>query len=105
MVRKERQKCLIDVIERDCECSSFLFPRNKNATEQLKPCGFIQQVISDSKRISWILTHAFSPYVFHDMSKSLIILNANAIRNADTVNAYPNLTQKISQSQYLTPLL
>ena len=46
-VKKEQQKCLIDVIERDCECSSFLFPRNRNATEQLKPCGFIQQVIFD----------------------------------------------------------
>ena len=39
------QKCLIDVIERECECSSFLFPRNRNATKQLKSCGFIQQVI------------------------------------------------------------
>ena len=51
-VKKERQKCLIDVIERDCECSSFLFPRNRNATERLKPCGFIQQVISDTERVS-----------------------------------------------------
>ena len=53
-VNNEHQKCLIDIIERDCECSSFLFPLNRNATERLKPCGFIQQVISDSKRESLV---------------------------------------------------
>ena len=50
-VNKEQHKCLIDVIERDCVCSSFLFPRNRNATEQLKPCGFIQQVIFNTDHL------------------------------------------------------
>ena len=95
LTNKEQTKCLIDVIERDCECSSFLFPRNRNATEQLKPCGFIQQVIFNTDRLwegsscIFILMIYLSPYVFHDMSKNSIILNAYAIQNADTVNAYP----------------
>ena len=92
-VNKEQHKCLIDVIERDCVCSSFLFPRNRNATEQLKPCGFIQQVIFNTDHLwggsscifIWMIY--LSPFVFHDTSKSSIILNAYAIQNADTVNA------------------
>ena len=50
-------------------------------------------------------TYAFSPFAFQDMSKSSIILNANAIQNANTVNTNPNLTLESSQSQYLTLLL
>ena len=38
--------------------------------------------------------NAFSPYVFHDTSRSLIIPNASAIRNADTVNFNPKFAMK-----------
>ena len=85
-------KCLIDVIERECECSSFLFPRNRNATKQLKSCGFIQQVnIQKLKRFRIVLTllmesKFFSHCVSHDMSKNSTILDANVTRNADTVS-------------------
>ena len=80
------QKCLIDVIERECECSSFLFPRNRNATKQLKSCGFIQQVILHKLKNWPIWMIFFSHCVFHDMSKNSTILDVNATRNAGTVN-------------------
>ena len=49
--------------------------------------------------VSRDVKNTFSPYVFHDMSKSSIIPNANAIRNAVMVNANPNFTPENCQSQ------
>ena len=37
-------QCLINFTESVCKCSSPLFPKNLNATERLKTCGFIEQV-------------------------------------------------------------
>ena len=39
-------QCLITFTESICKCSSPLFPKNLNATERLKTCGFIEQVHS-----------------------------------------------------------
>ena len=38
-------QCLINYTESICKCASPLFPKNLNATERLKTCGFIEQVI------------------------------------------------------------
>jgi len=44
-------QCLIDRIEAECNCSSILFPQNRNESLRLQPCTFIQQSICTSKFI------------------------------------------------------
>ena len=45
-------QCLIDRIETECNCTSILFPQNRNESLRLPPCTFIQ-VIWKSQRPHW----------------------------------------------------